>query len=485
MSAKEEVFDDLPEEDEEEEEEEEGGEGEEENENDYYASDVEADDGTGARDATFQIDPEYYEFACLSTEEAWNFLDSQARDVGEKLKLDVPSSRILLDSVSWNVADALKRYREDKDVLLIEAHLRPNCIIAKKATSLSFCPVCLKTSTDTKLYGLPCGHMFCINCWSQYLVTAVQGGKAAAIECMQCSLYVSLEMVQQMIQSQVDIYARFLRTALAEFVKSHYLLRWCPGPNCTTVFQVVKRSAKQVTCSHCAASCCFMCGEPYHCPTNCETLHMWLKKLQDDSETANYILTNTKECPKCHVVIEKNGGCNHMHCSQCNYDFCWMCLADWKNHTDYYNCSKYKENPAAATARERLKKYMFYYERWATHDQSLMLEQETGKKIMTRVEEKVSMGSGTWIDWQCVIDAMKLLRKCRYTLKYTYPYAYYMDDSNRKALFEYQQAQLEHEIENLSWKVERLETTSIADLMQQMTVSEVKRLTLLRDFVPT
>ena len=40
-----------------------------------------------------------------------------------------------------------------------------------------------------------------------------------------------------------------------------------------------------------------------------------------------------------------------------------------------------------------------------------MLEQETGKKIMTRVEEKVSMGSGTWIDWQCVIDAMKLLRK--------------------------------------------------------------------------
>lgn len=40
-----------------------------------------------------------------------------------------------------------------------------------------------------------------------------------------------------------------------------------------------------------------------------------------------------------------------------------------------------------------------------------MLEQETGKKIMARVEEKVSKGSGTWIDWQCVIDAMKLLRK--------------------------------------------------------------------------
>ena len=50
--------------------------------------------------------------------------------------------------------------------------------------------------------------------------------------------------------------------------------------------------------------------------------------------------------------------------------------------------------------------------------------------------------------------------------------------------FEYQQAQLEVEIENLSWKVERAETTDVADIRQQMNTTEVKRLTLLRDFVP-
>ena len=32
---------------------------------------------------------------------------------------------------------------------------------------------------------------------------------------------------------------------------------------------------------------------------------------------------------------------------------------------------------------------------WATHDQSLRLEQETGKKITMRVEDKVSKGSGS------------------------------------------------------------------------------------------
>lgn len=48
-------------------------------------------------------------------------------------------------------------------------------------------------------------------------------------------------------------------------------------------------------------------------------------------------------------------------------------------------------------------------------------------------------GEGTWIDWQYLWDAARLLKRCRYTLQYTYPYAYYMDVGPRKELFEYQQ----------------------------------------------
>uniref|UniRef100_A0A5F9CK12 RING-type domain-containing protein n=1 Tax=Oryctolagus cuniculus TaxID=9986 RepID=A0A5F9CK12_RABIT len=44
----------------------------------------------------------------------------------------------------------------------------------------------------------------------------------------------------------------------------------------------------------------------------------------DDSEMANYISAHTKDCPKCNIRIEKNGGCNHMQCSKCKHDFCWM-----------------------------------------------------------------------------------------------------------------------------------------------------------------
>lgn len=38
------------------------------------------------------------------------------------------------------------------------------------------------------------------------------------------------------------------------------------------------------------------------------------------------------------------------------------------------------------------------------------------------------------IDWQCLLDAARLLARCRYTLQYTYPYAYYMEAGPRKEL---------------------------------------------------
>jgi len=49
--------------------------------------------------------------------------------------------------------------------------------------------------------------------------------------------------------------------------------------------------------------------------------------------------------------------------------------------------------------------------------------------------------------------------------------------------FEYQQASLEAEIENLSWKIERAESTDRGELENQMDVAEKRRLTLLKDFL--
>lgn len=46
-------------------------------------------------------------------------------------------------------------------------------------------------------------------------------------------------------------------------------------------------------------------------------------------------------------------------------------------------------------------------------------------------------------------------------------------------------AQLEAEIENLSWKIERAETTDRGALENQMDIAEKRRTILLKDFFPT
>uniref|UniRef100_A0A2M4ANE6 RBR-type E3 ubiquitin transferase n=1 Tax=Anopheles triannulatus TaxID=58253 RepID=A0A2M4ANE6_9DIPT len=352
------------------------------------------------------------------------------------------------------------------------------------------CPVCVTVQSTDKFHRLSCQHSFCRDCWAMHFEIQIGQGISTQIECMEqrCDVRVPEDLVLNLLNRPVlrDKYQQF---AFADYVKSHPELRFCPGPNCQIIIRSQDISPKKAICKVCKTSFCFRCGTDYHAPTDCQIIRKWLTKCADDSETANYISAHTKDCPKCHICIEKNGGCNHMQCFNCKHDFCWMCLGDWKAHgSEYYECSRYKENPniahesVHAQAREALKKYLHYYERWENHSKSLQLEQQTLDRMKTRINEKVMKGLGTWIDWQHLFDAAALLAKCRYTLQYTYPYAYYME--SRKELFEYQQAQLEAEIENLSWKVERAETTDRGELENQMDIAEKRRTTLLKDFFP-
>lgn len=92
-------------------------------------------------------------------------------------------------------------------------------------------------------------------------------------------------------------------------------LRWCPAPNCEYAIRcgVPARSLDVVVPTvecRCSNLFCFGCGEADHRPCCCPIVKRWLKKCADDSETANWISANTKECTNCHSTIEKNGGCN-------------------------------------------------------------------------------------------------------------------------------------------------------------------------------
>jgi len=45
-----------------------------------------------------------------------------------------------------------------------------------------------------------------------------------------------------------------------------------------------------------------------------------------------------KSCPKCRAPIIRDGGCNHMTCGRCHYEFCWMCKRRYNsNHFAPWN----------------------------------------------------------------------------------------------------------------------------------------------------
>ena len=90
---------------------------------------------------------------------------------------------------------------------------------------------------------------------------------------------------------------------------------------------------------------------------------------------------------------------------------------------------------------------------------------------------------GTLVDWEFLTDAADILTKARYTLQYTYPYAYYLENNEIKLLFENIQAELEREVENLSHSLEKANLNDKYNIKIQMNIVEKRRKTLLKDFI--
>ncbi|CAF0843165.1 unnamed protein product [Didymodactylos carnosus] len=420
-------------------------------------------------------------------------------ELSQQLNLDPSIVELLLFLRHWDIKSILADYRLRSHLLLEEARIQPKHpeIISKSNSSSSqqsstlICIICMKSYSNTNDFeSLACGHSFCHDCWCQYIDTKFKNGYCLNIECMKCDLRVPQNFALQHLlsDSAKELYKKM---TLKQLFNSNSQLTFCPG-TCERIFEAKdKRMPGRVDCELCGLKFCFQCKLDYHAPASCDIMKNWLTKCRDDSETANYMFANTKDCPKCHVCIEKNGGCNHMSCFSCNHHFCWMCLGDWKSHeNNYYDCSKYRGQPQSqletvqSRAREALKKYLHYFERWDNHQRSLKLEEQTRSKLLEKIDNNINSQIGTYIDWQYLEKAADSLAKARYTLMYTYPYAYYLEDNVDRTLFENIQAQLEVEIENLSYQIERATSHSRGDIENQRHIVERRRQTLLVKYFP-
>ena len=265
--------------------------------------------------------------------------------------------------------------------------------IPHKADEPFVCSICCNDAPGLQTLSLDCEHTYCSVCWSDYVNSKVKDESEHAISCMAegCALVAPDNFIQSILipdpiapvgdpqaeDQNLKTWTRFQELLVRHFVACNAGLKFCPYPSCTNTVSCPSASSKSSLASvvptvSCGArgiggnsdsqsqqfglglqgkehKFCFGCPiETDHRPVVCGVAKMWLKKCRDDSETANWIKSNTKECSNCQSTIEKNGGCkyvyatflnlsfrlliaanSHMTCKKCKHEFCWVCMGEF------------------------------------------------------------------------------------------------------------------------------------------------------------
>ncbi|XP_067120275.1 E3 ubiquitin-protein ligase arih1-like [Centruroides vittatus] len=429
---------------------------------------------------------EEFVYEVLTTEQIVQHMIDCIREVNTVVQIPPTITRILLNHFKWDKEKLYERYYDgDQDRLFSEARIINPCNSSNStqkriimASGLESCEICFREVPRSMMEGLACGHRFCVECWEEYLRTKImEEGMGQTISCAahECNILVDDETVMKLI-SDTKVKLKYQHLITNSFVECNRLLQWCPQPECNNTIKVQYVDAQPVTCT-CGHTFCFSCGENWHDPVRCHLLKKWQKKCDDDSETSNWIAANTKECPKCNVTIEKDGGCNHMVCKNqnCKADFCWVCLGPWEPHgSSWYNCNRYDEEEAKAArdAQERsraaLQRYLFYCNRYMNHMQSLKFENKLYAAVKEKMEE-MQQHNMSWIEVQFLKKAVDVLCQCRQTLMYTYVFAYYLRRNNQSVIFEDNQRDLESATEKLSEYLERdITQENLLDIKQKV-----------------
>ncbi|XP_063697066.1 E3 ubiquitin-protein ligase ariadne-1 isoform X2 [Culicoides brevitarsis] len=433
-----------------------------------------------------QVDLESYPYEVLTTEDIVRHMVDCIKEVNTVVEIPATTTRILLNHFKWDKEKLMERFYDGdqeklfKDARVINPFNKPIYTPKPKIQKLGIeeCEICFASYPSNMMTGLACGHRFCISCWCEYLTTKIlEEGLGQSIACAahDCDILVDDVTVMTLVTDQ-RVKSRYQKTVTNSFVECNRLLRWCPSADCNNAIKVQYVDPRPVKCT-CGHTFCFECGENWHDPVQCRLLKKWIKKCDDDSETSNWIAANTKECPKCNVTIEKDGGCNHMVCKNqnCKFDFCWVCLSSWEPHgASWYNCNRYDEEEARAArdAQEKLRsslaRYLHFYNRYMNHMQSLKFEHKLYASVKAKMEE-MQQHNMSWIEVQFLRKAVDILCLCRQTLMYTYVFAYYLRKNNQSMIFEDNQKDLESATEKLSEYLERdITSENLADIKQKV-----------------
>ncbi|KAL9380442.1 hypothetical protein Peur_026099 [Populus x canadensis] len=388
--------------------------------------------------------------------------------VSTVLSISRVAASILLRHYNWSISKVHDAWFSDEDAVRISVGLLDKQVVQFSNARELTCGICFESFPRNKIVSASCGHPFCNTCWSGYISTTINDGPGCLmLRCPDpsCRAAVGQDMINLLAPDEdKEKYSRYL---LRSYVEGNRKTKWCPAPGCEYAIDFAAGSGSFDVSCLCSHSFCWNCVEEAHRPVDCGTVEKWILKNSAESENMNWILANSKPCPKCKRPIEKNQGCMHMTCTPpCKFEFCWLCLGAWSDHGErtggFYACNRYEAAKQEGAydeserrremAKNSLERYTHYYERWASNQLSRQKALADLHQMQTVHLEKLS-------DVHCtpesqlkfITEAWLQIVECRRVLKWTYAYGFYLPEHEhaKRQFFEYLQGEAESGLERL------------------------------------
>ncbi|KAM7484544.1 hypothetical protein LguiA_000553 [Lonicera macranthoides] len=447
---------------------------------DYYGSDTAMDSDTDNNDAadwefiddndTDKLSLQKKNYTILEEQDIRKRQEDDIARISAVLSVSRVASCMLLRRYNWSVSDVHEAWFADEDSVRKSIGLLEKPILlqfSKEAKEVT-CGICFENYCSDRIKTAVCGHPYCHECWTAYISISINDGPGClSLRCPDpsCDAAISQDMIHTLVcDEDKDKYDRYL---LRSYIEDNRKTKWCPAPGCDCAAEYVVGSGNYDVSCLCSYSFCWNCTEETHRPVDCNTVAKWILKNSAESENVNWILANSKPCPKCKRPIEKNQGCMHMTCTPpCSFEFCWLCLGAWSNHGDrsggYYACNRYnkaKEEGAydevetrRKAAKNSLERYTHYYERWASNQRSREKAlEDLGNNETVNLEKLSKKQSEPETKLKFIKEAWEQIVECRRVLKWTYAYGYYLPEHQqaKRQFFEYLQGEAEAGLERL------------------------------------
>ncbi|KAM7213806.1 hypothetical protein V8F06_010802 [Rhypophila decipiens] len=213
-----------------------------------------------------------------------------------------------------------------------------------------------KRSDFPNKLGLACSHEidFCTGCLDRHIKAKLDDDGRAGCEKIACP---GADCRRPLDYEEIRLYAKdetfatydqYLNlNALSQFPN----FRWCLKAGCHNgqLYELrdgtdVPEGGPLIQCGECDFQMCYTHSVPWHKGQNCKQYTSDRMDPNSDLSRA-WIDSNTKKCPSCKTCINKGNACFHMTCN-CGFEFCWICLADWKlihPSSGPYNQNAHKE----------------------------------------------------------------------------------------------------------------------------------------------